>query len=174
MSLTLHQGLTGLSLYQGMAVTANPAGISCLYSDVVTHRANAAPVPDFERYQQGEVALPEVVSAVKLDFRSLEARLEMLFIDSLTRWDRNQAQNQAPQSGLFITAPVTISTNQLDFLGLDTCKTVVQATDLETGLGLWQQAMQANPEIDCWYWLALDSHCVMDCVRGHRVWDYPG
>lgn len=162
MSLTHHKGLTGLALHQGMAVTANPAGISCLYSDVVTHRANAAPVPDFERYQQGEMALPEVVTAVDLDFRSLEARLEMLFIESLTRWDRIQAQSHASRSGLLITAPVSITTNQLGFLGLDGCKTVIQATDFANGLEQWQHTLQAYPDIERWYWLALDSHCVMD------------
>ena len=162
MNPILHQSLTGLSLNRGMAVTANPAGIACLYSDVVTHRANAAPVDGFERLQQGELAQPEVVTAVELDLSSLDARLESLLIKALTRWDRNRAIDLAPHSGLMVTAPVTLSKNQLGLLGLDACDTVIQADTLSNGLNLWQQALHAHPDIKRWYWLALDSHCVMD------------
>lgn len=160
--LAHYEGLTGLALSQGMAITANSAGLPCLYSDVVTHRANAAPVKGFERFQDGEMALPEIVSAVELDLSSLEARLEMLFVESLTRWGRNQAQSLAPEAGVLITAPIAITRNQLGFLGLDTSKVVIQASSLTDGLDQWQEALTAHPDIEYWYWLAIDSRCVMN------------
>jgi len=162
MTLSQHTGLCGLTLEHGIAVTANPAGIAFLYSDVATHRANAAPVEGFERVQQGEIARPEVVTAVDLDLSRLDARLDMLLIDALSQWDRNRALDLAPQAGLLVSAPVNLSANQLGVLGLKDCDTVIQTGTLSDGLNQWHNALEAHPEIDRWFWLALDSHCVMD------------
>ncbi|GGX38639.1 hypothetical protein [Saccharospirillum salsuginis] len=162
MTPTQYTGLTGLTLERGIAVTANPAGIACLYSDVVTHRANAAPVDGFERVQKGEIARPEIVTAVDLDLSRLDARIEMLLIDALNQWDRDRALELAPRSGLLVTAPVTLSSHQLGMLGFKACDTVIQAGTLSNGLNQWQHALEANPEIDRWFWLSVDSHCVMD------------
>lgn len=162
MTLAHQTDLIGLRLEHGVAVTANPAGVACLYSDVVTHRANATPVDGFERVQQGELAQPEVVTAVDLDLGSLDARLEMLLIDALNQWDRDRALELAPQSGVLVTAPVTLTTNQLGLLGLNASDIVIQTGTLSNGLNQWQQALKTHPDIDRWFWLALDSHCVMD------------
>ncbi|WP_428241090.1 hypothetical protein [Gynuella sp.] len=153
--MQLFDTLTELTLIDGQALTAAGTDLAMLFADIATGYPATVSVDSQAVMANGQAIVPSAAPILDADFDDVNLH-NLLLLEKAAEW---LPDIDLKDHGLVITAPLTLTSDQLQMLGLDNASVTIQASELSAAMTQWQTALQQHPQIVQWYWLSIDSRC---------------